>query len=130
MSQIVVGGHHLIFCSHGKKYKMWLTFALAEKTIIPFIVIDFVRYSEGQEINNTTMTQQLRLHEIIWGTHKIGMYSLYFGSMWRKLRVGPENISDQVAWCTISRRGLSSNRYLNDVPEHGGLRIKQNAKIK
>lgn len=68
MNQIVVGRHHLTFCSHGKKYKMGLTLTLVEKTIILFVVMDFVRYSEGQKIQNTIMTQKLLLNEV-FGEH-------------------------------------------------------------
>lgn len=50
--------------------------------------MDFVRYSEGQEINNTTMTQELRLHEVVWGTHKISMYALFWECM-KRVKSGP-----------------------------------------
>lgn len=60
---------------------MGLTLALAEKTIVLSVVIDFVRYSEGQEINNATMTQKLLLNEVVWGIHKICMCTLYLGSV-------------------------------------------------
>lgn len=74
-------GHYLTFCFHQKKHKMGWIFApigCAEpgKTVI---VINFVRHSAGQQINNTMMTQE-RLFDKAAG----GIQDLSLGTLVRK----------------------------------------------
>lgn len=134
LSQIMVWRYHLYFYSYQKRKVQngaeSHTSCACMTTGNYDLLSNFVRYSARQQINNTIMTQKPLLDKVVCGIQDdLSLYTLLWEGT-ERVKCDSENISDQVPQSTCSRRALSSNKYLKDVPKNSGLRIKQKMKIK